>query len=193
MPHLNKIVKAINDHLKAGALKSESFQGGKFYGLAKKVMRIGENLSAVPTVMASDGIGTDVTPDETYPFSIYHRCLNGAFVDDYTTGFGDGHGIKESNQMVAIVYADPQKVDISQEDLAFLIASGLPTAKIEITDTVHNKRSSALITPLGFNNDSYNVYTGEYQGVYALQPQSIYFSLSYKIEITADRDCVICS
>lgn len=193
MPHLSQIVNTINTHLKTGALKSSAFQGGMFYGLAKKVFRLNSEGTAVPAIMASDGVGIEVTPDETYPFSIYHKCLNGTFQDDLSKGFGDGHGIKESNQMVAIVYADPQKIKISQEDLAFIIASGMPEQKMKIENTELGTLSYASVAVTGFNNDSYQVFTGEYESSFGLKPQSIYFSLSYRIEITADRNCVICS
>lgn len=194
MPHLNKIVDFINDHLKSGALSSRSFQGGMFYGLAKKVTRTGDNGSSLPAIMTSDGLGVEVTPDETYPFSIYHKCLNGQFSNGLpSSGFGDAFPIQEVNNMVAIIYADPSKIKTTQEDLAFIIAAGLPSAKFKIEDKVTNKKAWAKVEATSFNNDSQQVFTGEYEAAYGLQPQSIYFSLSYRVEITADRDCVICS
>lgn len=166
-----------------------------FYGLAKKVGIKGageDDRKAKASVLTSDGHGTDVYPDGTYPFSIYHRCLNGAFSINHDTSYGDHSGIKESNSMVAIVYADPKKVGITQEDLAFLIGAGLLLNKVPATSADASKKSWADVIPIGFNNDSRQVFTGEYEAEYALQPQSIFFSISYKIEITADRDCVMC-
>ena len=190
MPHLNNIVSFINDHLKENALKSRKFQGGQFYGLAKKVTIVDDENHAKPAVMTSDGYGIEVTPDETYPISIYHRCLGGSFAD--ALGWGDGLGISELNNMLMVVYADPAKVEITQEDLAFIIAAGLPDKKFSISDENTAKRASAKVTPLSFENDSKKVFTGEYEAGVLPQPQAIYFSLSYRIETTADRECVMC-
>ena len=194
MPHLNAIVKTINDHLKANALKSKAFQGGMFYGLAKKVLvKDTDGETYKPAVITSDGKGTEVTPDETYQFSLYHRCLNGTFnTANPATSWGDASAINQADNMMMIVYADPAKVKTTQEDLAFIIAAGLPQQRISISDLDTGKIAKARIIPLSFENDSKKVFMGEYESEFTLKPEAIYFSLSYRIETDADRDCVIC-
>lgn len=194
MPHLANIVNAINSHLTGGALKSQMFQGGKFYGLAQKVTIQSDENTTKPAIITSDGYGEEVTPDGTYPICLYHRCLNGAFqTENIREQFGDGMtSIIEANNMLMVVYADPKKIETTQEDLAYLIAAGLPQKRLETTTTANGKIAKSKIIPVSFDNDSQRVYTGEYMAGYFPQPGSIYFSLSYRIETTADRECVIC-
>lgn len=192
MPHLDKIVECIDNHLKSTALKSKSFQGGRYWGLAKSVIIEDSERTKKPSIVSKDGHGEEVTPDETYPFSMYHRCLGASPSANTKTGFGSDTGFSWPVEMLSVVYGDPKKLNITQEDLAFVLFHGL-----QLTDniTVSGSKVGAFkVVPGRFNNDSYQVFTGEYQSeAYPLKPESIFFSLSYRIEISADRTCVICS
>lgn len=193
MAHLKTIIKNIDDSLRASTLKGAVFQAGKFWGLAKREQIKDATTSYVPAVVSAEGHGIESTPDETYPMSIYHRCLNGGFAKpQHGSGWGDSNPIAQVYNMKAVVYADPEKCRVTQEDLCFLIAAGMPEQSINIT-TTDSRELTAKVVPVSFNNDSIQVFTGEYQlSEYRLKPQSIYFSLDYQIEINADRACVTC-
>lgn len=202
MPKLKNIVSYINSSLwKDGVLKNRSgFQGGQYYGLAKQVIKINPNNQneLVPFIYSGrDEIELTNDPEspklnDTYPFQIYHR-VNSIVVRTFNSDqkLYEG-GIVETATMLAIVFADPEKVNIEQEDLAFLLFAGLQS---DVADSVINDLSlqSVKINPVSANVNSQSVWQNEYQSAdYRLSPQSIYFSISYTIETTSHKNCLSC-
>ena len=95
--------------------------------------------------------------------------------------------------MVVIVWADSKRLEMSQEDLIFLISVGMPTT-LKTSDRGNTKMSLVNIIPGQANINSKNVLQSEYQVAnLKLRPESIYFSLSYTIEMTVSRDCIDCA
>lgn len=191
---LDKIIEAINSNLKTKTLTGKEFQKGAFYGLAKQVGVVSEDEKRTITPMIYDinGKEINVTADDVYPFQIYHRC-DSSNQKAMISQFGDGVKTWSSTfNMIAVVYADPAKIKITQEDLAILIQSGLPTEIISKnkSELPINKANVSLVS---HSNNSFTVYSGEYLGAACpLDPKSIYFSVRYSIEILIDRSCISC-
>ena len=195
MPYINKIVDYINTTLKGDTLARKAFQGGRFYSLAKQIVVQGtEEDTLRPFVFELNG-RKEIDPfiNDVYSFQIYHRCNGQTFSFKNGQAFGDGVSIiTETSNMIAVVYGDPERLAITQEDLAFLIVAGLPTnlGSIEIGNTSLGQIEIKAGT---INHNSLQVFTAEYgTGVYPLKPQSIYFSLSYMIETNSDKGCLAC-
>jgi hypothetical protein len=183
---LKEIINSINVSLQT-ALKQEKFQRGKFNGLAKSV-RIKDQddvTSTLPITYDALGNEIDVSVDDTYPFGIYHRCLNMSQSPSLAESFGDGYAMRESSTMVAVVFAKNNIMLMCQEDLASIVASQFP-AQLTISDI-----NNVLVRVTGINNDSYAVYQNEYKSTdYPLNPEDHYFSINYIIEATYTKECV---
>jgi hypothetical protein len=195
MPYTDKIVDHINDTLKAGTLNRRAFQTGVYYGLAKIVNTVDRdgNKSVTPFIYTSNGKKEiDPTIDDTFPFQIYHRCLNMSYKPG-KNNFGDGNSsVVETSNMIAVVYGDPERLKLTQEDVAFLIVNGMPT-NLTSTDAGNSNLGLITITVQAVNNNSQQVFTVEYgSGDYILKPQSIYFAINYQIETESDRGCLTC-
>ena len=195
MPYINKIVDYINTSLQGGTLARKAFQQGKFYSLAKQITVQGtEEDTLRPFVYELNG-RKEIDPfiNDVYPFQMYHRCNGQTYSFKNGQAFGDGVSIiTETSSMIAVIFGDPEKLSITQEDLAFLIVAGLPT-NVGSIDTGNTSLGQIEIKAGTINHNSLQVFTAEYgTGVYPLKPQSIYFSLSYTIETNSDKGCLAC-
>ena len=195
MPRLDSTVSLINQYLASGKLNRRSFQSSQMYGLIKLATVFPSSGPSVtqPVGFTKQGNETDAFIDDKYPFQSYHRVLGLDYSFTNVQQFGNGLShIKETARMTMVCFADPKRIDLTQEDLVFLVCSGFPTtfSKSQLGST---KISKVDISPGSANIDSQKVLQGEYQGSYPkLPPQSIYFSLNYTIEMTVGRDCLDC-
>jgi hypothetical protein len=183
---LKEIISAINTALQT-ALNQEKFQKGKFYGLAKlvRIKDKDDTTSTLSIIYDSLGNELDVSVDDTYPFSIYHRCVNITQSVSFLESFGDENAYKETSNMVAIVFAKQSAMITCQEDIASIVTSQFPNELI-ISDI-----NKTLVRVTGINNDSYAVFQNEYKSTdYPLNPQDYYFSINYIIETTYTKSCV---
>jgi len=178
---LKEIVDSINT-----TLKSElQIQLGEFYGLAKLVIvhQQDDSQTYVATIFNSNGSEIRCQVDDSYPFTIYHRCLSISVTKENIPQYGDGEdNLKETANMIAVVYGRGESV---QEDFASMIVASLPPT-IDIAEL-----NNVDVIAGSVNNDSFSVYNQEYKSTdYPLNPKDYYFSISYTIETTYDRSCV---
>ena len=186
--YLDKIVDDLNLTLKDSVLSMQKLQAGKYYGLSK--LQQGENDNE-PYFIDNRGVQFNISTDDNYPFSIYHRLITSTY-KDANLGFGDDNDILiETNKMICVVYCDGEKVGILENDLANLIAFGLNKnfTKQEINDV-----NVGMITckAESINYNSKQLFQSEYgnNAEYSFTGKDIYFSLSYSIDIMASKNCL---
>lgn len=193
MPYIKSIVEHINTTLTAGKLNRHSMQGGKYYGLSKQVtVSVGDSL--IPAIFDISGNEIDVTIDDTYPIHLYHRITQPIIYAQPAKeeSFGDGTAIKEIVTLACVVYADPKRIELTAEDLSFLIVTGMPS-RFTTTDIGSTKVASVLIGVLGSETSPAKVMNTEYGGGKEFDPEKILISINYRIEITAEKDCIDCT
>jgi len=193
MPFLNNIVQSINDNLRATSLKGSRFQDSQLYCIAKPALvTYKDDVTKLVPVIFSDLKEIDVTADDQWDLMLYHRVISCNYVE--ARGFGNDNDIIERANMLMVVYADPERLNINQEDLSFLCVAGLPATRFNTTNADNpNANITGVIIPGTVNHNSFQVFSGEYQSTgYPLKPQSIYFSVQYTIETTANRNCLNC-
>ena len=197
MPYIDRIVTLINDTLKTDMLSRKAFQGGMFYGVAKLVqVKDSEDKNTLRPHIYEVNSKKESNPfiNDTYSFQIYHRVVSSSYEYSKIQQFGDGNTlITETTNMLAVVYGDPARLSVTQENLAFIIIAGMPTnlTPIQIGNT---DLGQVGIEPLSVNHNSISVYSQEYnQSDYPLDPRSILFAISYKIETISDKACMACT
>ena len=189
---LDKIVDLINDKVMDGALHERAFQDGIVNGLSYLTTPKDQSPQR-PYIIEGENI-IDITIDDTYPFNIYHRCTDITFRDAPASAWGDGDGmIAASFNMLAVIYGDRFKLGYSQEDLILKLSTAL---NLSLTKTELNNSGLAKVktTVNKVNNNPTAVFATEY-GAAAncpLQMNSIYFSIQYTIDITANQKCLEC-
>jgi hypothetical protein len=192
MKLLDKIVNTINDRLFDSVLDEHAFQNSSVNGLSYLTTPKDQSPQR-PYTFDDDNI-IDISLDDTYDFSIYHRCTDINYKDAPASAWGDGDGmIMASFSMVAIVFGDRMRLGYTPEDLILKLTSGMNVTftKTEL-DSAGLSKVRVMVSKV--NNNSRNVFLGEY-GMEAncpLQMTSIYFGIQYTIEITANSKCLDC-
>lgn len=192
MKLLDKIVDVINDHLMSSTLAENSLQSNAVYGLSYLTAPKDDSPQR-PYIIDGDNI-KDISIDDTYRFSIYHRCNDITFADSKMSAWGDGNGmIQMTCAMVAVCYANRFETSYSQEDLIMKVSSGLNYTLSRI-DLGTSGLASVSAKVVKANNNSQSVFVTEY-GANAncpLSMEDIYFSIQYNIDITASAKCLEC-
>lgn len=180
---LKEIVTNINTTIKSNL--TGDYQKGAYNGLAKLVLqKDSDDADRYIAMIYSDGRETRCEVDDTNPLILYHRCLSINQEEATNISFGDGRGIKETVNMIAVVYSK-SSMSACQEDLASIIMASFPD-----TLSIDGVFSTDVITQ-GINNDSFAVYNQEYKSnEYRLNPEDYYFSIGYTVETTFDKSCV---
>lgn len=193
MKLLDQVVGILNNRLKTTVLKENVFSGGNFFGLAYTTQDP-DNPILRPYVWDNNNI-LDASIDDSYPFNIYHKCNSISFKDGVQIqSWGDGDSrFQMICEMNAIVFADREKTNYSQEDLIMKISSGL-NYTFTVNDLMGGGIDKIKSTTLRANNNSLSVFQGEYGSNtnYPLQISSVYFGITYQLEITADINCLQC-
>ena len=194
MKLLDKIIDELNDHLMDGVLNEQAFQNSAVYGLSYLTVPKDDSPQR-PYTWNGDNIKEVANPDDSYAFSIYHRCNGIAFKDVPQQTFGDGNGLMNMVcDMTAIVYSDRYKTNYTQEDILMKIS-----ARLNHTFTRTQLGTSGLqkvkATVLRANNNSTAVFTGEYgqEANCPLAMNSVYFGIVYQLEIIAHSSCLSCT
>jgi hypothetical protein len=192
MPNIDKIVDFINDNLKATTLNRMAFQNSKYFGVAQSIAKFDKDKQTYEPVIYQDGKEISCFVDDTYDFQIYHKA-NSITLTSTTKQFGDGNNdVKETASMTAIVFANQERLKVTQEDLAFLVMAGLPS-ELKNSDLGNSNINNCIIVTQNANLNSVSVFQGEYQLTgYPLNPQSIYFAVNYQIEIYSNKNCLSC-
>ena len=191
---LDQVVDILNKRLEDKILVGSSFSNAKYYGLAYTAQDP-DNPVLKPYVYKDSNI-YDASIDDTYNFSIYHKCASISFKDGVQIqSWGDGDSrFQMICEMSAIVFGDREILNHTQEDLILKISSGLNYSftKNDLLDGGIDRIKS---TALRANNNSLSVFQGEYGSNtnYPLQISSVYFGINYQLEITADINCLQCT
>lgn len=182
---LKTIVDSINTSMQA-TLNQEKFQRGIYYGLAKVVLKEydDDTKKAVP-VIYTDGKEIECSINDDYSFNAYHRCISLSQVPN-PTDFGDGdNSLKETANMIMVVWGDSERMGLCQEDLASIMSASFPS-EMTVSDI-----SKVLVRVNNINIDSFALYSQEYKSTdYPLNPENYYFSIGYTVETTFEKSCV---
>lgn len=192
MKLIEPVINYINQTLASGKLNGYRFQQGQWYGMATAMAGTDED-GKVEYYIESGG--QDITPDDTDPFMIYHRCTGVVFgPPDRDKQYGDGSPmIKASYNMKLVCFADAEKIKMNGNDLAFLIYAGMPH-KIKLSDlTELSGLGSVSLLVKDAQTDVATVFKGEFSVPYPGQiAQSTLIAVNYSVEIQADRTCLSC-
>lgn len=193
MKLLDKILEAVNENLYGNYLDENAFQNTDIHGLAK-LSYPKDDSPQKPYIIDNHNI-IDISINDSYDLSIYHRCLDIQFKDVTTSTYGDGNGmIAMTCQMVAIVYADSFSCGYSQEDMVMKVSSGL-NYNLTKSDLGNSGLAKVKCTVTRANNNSTAVFMAEYgqEANCPLSMESIYFAIQYNIDIIASADCLKCA
>lgn len=188
MPKLNEITSLLNDKLKAGKLSGRVFQRGQFLGLVNTAIVDNE-----PFLFTIDGNEKDASIDDSFPFQIYHRNLSATYVNSEN----EQRDLVNRYSMVAVVFAKRKDLRLNESDLAFMIRSTIEGANYGVLSSSDLGTSGLNRVKIQFNSanfDSANVFGTEYRGFqYNPNPENLYFSINYTIEVKASNNCIECS
>lgn len=191
MPFVDRIVKHINDTLKASSLTDKRFQPGRFLGCTTLLARQkGTQMEVLPATVDKDGEYKLIDTDDRYPITIYHKVLSNGYASAAKQSYGDEYAYKCTTEMTMVVLADSRKIRMQAEQLEPLIIYGIPQRLSQqlMTDTAIR---SCLITVSGSVLDKINVFKSEYPSTdYFLKPFHQLFSIRYRIEAGFDKNCI---
>lgn len=193
MPFLKQIVEIVNSDLRERSLKDKRFQSGKYDGIAVDVSRPLESGGAqtFPAVLDANYEAQPVTPDDTYPITIYHKVVSKRAKNPQGSGnYGDGNGVRgEVVDMKMVVFGKYAALKLTAEQLEALITINFPDV-IAKAKTQPLKLDSVLIEYQSTNMNSVAVFQEEYKGFELfLAPEDIMFSIRYSIESKFRKGC----
>lgn len=185
MPFTEKIVKHINDSLKACSL----FTDGKFHEIATIIARKKTQaapLETLPGILEGKDYKT-IEPNDKFGLIVYHKVISNQYSYDKQGSFGDGFRNKSVTEMSMIVWADLLKLKSDVEPVIIhSMPQGLSTALKQELSLI-----SCLITPTGSTMDRLMVFRQEYpQSDFFLKPNHQFFSIRYRIETSFDKRCI---
>ena len=196
MPYIDKVVIELNDYLKAGRLNRKAFQGGIYHGLSRQMKVIDKDSNKMyPVILDKDGNDLDVTIDDTPPIHVYHRItqpLQFGVIPDKNS-FGNADSVtQEVSTLSMIVFADPKRICMTSEDLAFLIASGIPR-QFTLSQIGSSGVSSCSIGIVNIETNPYTVLSQEYGAMNkSIDPEKTLISINYKITMSVNKNCMDC-
>lgn len=189
MKLIKPIVDYINSTLQTGKLNGVYWQSGKWFGVCSTTAGVDVDGNVEYYVHEN---GNDVTPDDTYPVTVYHRCTGVQFVP-IQSQFGTGSSLlKARYNMRAVVFVDTEKIKMEANDLAFLFYAGFPDEIKRSLFTIDGI-AKCTVTATSAETDTAKVFQGEFAAPYAGQlASSVLIAVNYVIEIDADRHCLAC-
>lgn len=192
MPHLDKIVDYLNTSLSNGVLDRKGFQKGQFFGLGKQVEE-DKNGTLQTVIYTLPGKDISCIVNDRFPFQIYHRIVSTTYALSDSNG-GDGFDdFTETTTLKAVIYGNTRELQLTENDLAFLIITGIAT-NIPTADIGNLPLSMITATPLSADFNSKAVFVSEYgaNADYVIKPQDIFFSLTYQVKMDANKNCLTC-
>jgi hypothetical protein len=176
--------------MKSTTLADKRFQKGLFSQIANLVPRDEEgNNITIPTIIKDiDNNEIEISFDDRYPFSIYHRVVSLQYGEGLPEG--DANLITETANMLAIVYGDRNILMLSQEQLVSGVQSGFIQGLSDAQKQEWNLTFADISTG-NVNLNSKSVYAEELGNApYQLKPNSILFSLAYTIITEYKSNCL---
>lgn len=196
MLYIKEMVEIVNSILRATSLREKKYQSGRYESLAVEVTRktTGESGNTVmetfPAVVNSTtGEQTAVSPDDTYPITIYSKISGCSFVkQEKQYGNGDKNIIQRAD-MKMVVFGKRSALQMSAEELAAQIYAGFPDsvssnyyAGVNI-DSMH-----VFVTQMNMVQSA--VFSEEFRGrELFISADDIYFSIRYTIESRHRKNC----
>lgn len=181
--YLDSFVEYINATIKTrmGQKASRS----KFYGVCKIVEK---DLNGEKTVVLFDNQGNDIEiQDDSYWLIIYHRFIGYSFQPNevnQVNSYGDGASTKSAfANFIMGVYGDRQNLNLTDQELASSIGFNFPDVLPNSLIIQLTGMQQAIISPLSTNQ----IPTTE---PIKAENENIFFTLSYRISITGDRECL---
>lgn len=183
MPFLNQIVCKINAALPSGL--SAGLIDGIAYPVIKKT-DTGDQL--YPAIFDGSAVEKYIGIDDANSNIIYHRQIRNA----YSKNAQAETRIIQSVQMLMVVYVKRELIDNATPDyVESLIIGAFPSRYESAQLTGLTGLDWVNVTVTGSEMNPRNVFGGEYQNVpYRLSPDEIYFSISYRLDIQFDKNCL---
>jgi len=189
---LNEIVAEINTALQVIQLSDKRFQKGRFHGIAElMVTKDGDTNQTTPTIVTNnDQNNVRVSPDDTFPFILYHRMIGQTTVDNEENQWGYLIAREEENNMRMVILADRGILQINKEDLITGVNLGMPR-ELERAFLNANSLQSVEIEPGTWELDRNSVYDTEFNlaGNY-LKPNQILIAYEYTIKTVTWTSCI---
>ena len=187
---LDKIVNILNYRLFNTQLTAYEFSINNVYGLSYLSIPTTDSPQRPFTYFNNEPISVDVNDGKN--ITLYHRVTDVIMnMDNNTTGFGDSNYNKWTFLMLMVVYADRDKIGMTNEDLVLKTSAALNYI-FNAGDINTAGLKSVRVTVKRANIDSLRLFKGEY-GANAdcpLQFNSCYFGIEYQLEIQATSECM---
>lgn len=191
MPKLAEIVTLVDDALKASQFGTKRFQKGRWSGIAE-LIRTSED-ETIPCSVDNNGDAVKLGLDDTYPFEVYHRMLDGDF-ERSEDDFGSNAVRRETTDMVIIMMGDRNRLELTNEQIISGLALGFPFS-LTATEVSALSLQSADFTIQGFDRDREFVWAREFKTKKAvLKTNTLLVSLRYQVVTEVFENCIgICT
>lgn len=187
MINVNSIVAEINEAVK-GFLTGPSFAASSLNGIAYTFLK--EKELALPAVINDKGEAKYIGIDDKYNLIVYHRIITTTPSKKKAGQYGDGNKRTTiTNKMSMVVFANREKLKITQEVLANYILASIPT-NIDKEILSKESLSECTIDVLDVNFNSSALYKREYLKDGFFKPNQMFFEISYQIVYSFHSDCI---
>ena len=197
MPSLKNRIDLINAALRPKVWNTARYANGLVRGLSYLATRQGEGegLQRFPVTMDESGEVKQITIDDTYSVTAYHRLVGTTYRPEVDrASYGDGVSYThEVNVMKLVVFGNYSALRRTPDQVIDDIVNVMPS-----------EFAGASIAPLGLDGmwvtvtaseiDSLAVFGSEYVGMqYAIPPEDFMVAITYAIETRARKNCKPCS
>ena len=189
----SSLISIINQQIQDRCLCDTRFAAGMIGGIAYDATRRDDDKNSFvqyPVLTGLSGDGTDISINDTYPITIYHRILSRSYVPKSNGSFGDRQNeVTEKTDVKMVVAGWTNRLSLSQEDLEALITSNFPDSIAPSLYAPYKlMRMAAILQSSTLSREQ--VFKEEYKGIpYDLKPEQILFSIRYQIETDYKKGC----
>lgn len=188
MINVNEIVSEINKAIK-GFLTDSTFAISSLNGIVYPLLKEKDN--SLPATIDHKGNATYTGIDDKYSLMVYHKIMTTVPKKAAATRqFGDGNKtLQVTNKMSLVVFANREKLKLTQEVLANYIVAALPT-NIDKAILSKERLSECTIDVLEVNFNSSALFKREYLKESILKPHQMLFEVSYQIVYGFNANCI---
>lgn len=180
-------------------LTGKQFQQGRFFGIAKKVIRQGSSdgdKTPFQVIFDDEGIDSSDLVNDKYSIAVYHRCNSFSyytFEQNQKNSFGDEANVKGMLlNMVLVVYGDRKRLHTTNEELCTRFYLSFPSVLPPAASGTLLGVKSASFNPQTGNNISQGSGSVADQEGLTIEPENILFSINYQINLLIDSGCTDC-
>lgn len=191
MASLGSIVKIINDSLKTKSFSDKRFQKVAAFGISKSLpYKKNDVFEFIPTEIDDNGEAKVLFPDDKNPIQFYHKVNSIAYSLQKEQHGNGNDSIVRVAQMSLVVFAQRNKIKLSEEVLDLYIAKGLPS-KLTVVQKQELKLNDCTITQVTTDFNSVQLFAREYNTKqYYLKPEHLFFEVKYQIECKLNKSCI---